>query len=463
MAVIPNRKIPAFVIAGTHSGSGKTTVSLGIMAALVKRGLTVQAFKVGPDFIDPGHHRRMTQRDSHNLDGWMMGRQENRTIFERHCRGADAAVIEGVMGVFDGFSGTDESGSTAQMAKWLGLPVILVIDARSMARSAAATALGFQTFDPELALAGVIFNRVGSETHAGMLVDAANRIPGLRVLGCLPRDEGLGIPSRHLGLVTEADFRPDDRYDDTLAGWIADNLDMDLLLASVPTVPVKTADTMESGRAGAGRVPMAIARDEAFCFYYPENLRLLEEAGAKLIPFSPLRARQLPDGIKGLILGGGYPELHCETLSQNQGLMAEIRAFGMSGRPIYAECGGFMVLTQAIRDQAGRSFPMAGVFPVRTRMGARLRALGYREIVTSRESILGPQGTRVRGHEFHYSSIETEGVDLEGIYRMTDRRAVSTGREGFVHKRVLGSYVHLHWGSNPRAAKNVVDFCRQYG
>ncbi|MCF8144557.1 MAG: cobyrinate a,c-diamide synthase [Deltaproteobacteria bacterium] len=461
--MMSNRKIPAFVIAGTHSGSGKTTVALGIMAALVKRGLRVQPFKVGPDFIDPGHHRRITGRDSHNLDGWIMGRAENRDIFDRHCRGADVAVAEGVMGLFDGLSGTDESGSTAQMAKWLDLPVILVIDARSMARSAAAVALGFCRFDADLPLRGIIFNRVGSEAHAKMLVDAISVVPGLSMFGCLPRNEAIGMPSRHLGLVTDEDFTPDDDHEDILARWIETGLDMNSLLEALPKVPV-TADTVRAGgMTGDPLVRIAIARDEAFSFYYPENLRLLREAGAELVTFSPLRASHLPGNIKGLILGGGYPELHCETLSQNRGLMQEISAFGLSGRPIYAECGGFMFLMKEIRDLEGRSFPMAGIFPMRATMARGIKALGYREIVTRQEGILGPAGTTARGHEFHYSMIEEKGMDVECIYEMRGHKADSTGKEGFVKNRVLGSYVHLHWGSNPKAATNLVAYCRRYG
>jgi len=461
--MMSNRKIPAFVIAGTHSGSGKTTVALGIMAALVKRGWRVQPFKVGPDFIDPGHHRRITGRDSHNLDGWMMDRPENRDIFGRYCRDADVAVVEGVMGLFDGFSGRDESGSTAQMAKWLDLPVILVIDARSMARSAAAIALGFYTFDAQLPLKGIIFNRVGSEAHANMLADAINAIPGLPVFGCLPRNEGLGIPSRHLGLVTEDDFRPDDGYEDILARWIEDNLDLNRLLESLPKVPVRSEGFPQSDRKRSPDVRIGIARDEAFSFYYHENLRLLREAGADLVPFSPLRARHLPHGIKGLILGGGYPELHCETLSKNRGLLGEISAFGLSGRPVYAECGGFMFLMKEIRDLEGRSFPMAGIFPMRAQMARGLKALGYREIITRQEGILGPAGTRARGHEFHYSMIEETETDVECIYAVRGRKGDSAVNEGFVKNRVLGSYVHLHWGSNPKAAPNFVEYCRRYG
>ena len=460
-----NTHIPALCIAGTHSGCGKTTVSLGIMAALVKRGLTVQPFKVGPDFIDPGHHRRITGRDSHNLDGWMMSPDYNRNILDRYSRDADVAVIEGVMGLFDGFSGSDESGSTAQMVKWLGLPVALVIDARAMARSAAAVALGFLRFDSDLALKGVIFNRVGSETHREMLIDAMSSVSDLPVLGCLPRNEDIAIPSRHLGLITDEDFSADETRIEKLAHWVEDNMDLDRLIGSLPEVKNHRSDgvSFSSNNRQGHKIKIGIARDEAFCFYYEENLRLLREGGAELIAFSPLRSKHLPDDIKGLILGGGYPELHCQTLSGNKDLVAEIREFGLSGKPIYAECGGFMFLTEEIRDLDGQAFPMVGIFPMRAKMEHRLKALGYREVVTIKDSILGPEGTKVRGHEFHYSQIQSVDPDSECIYTMMDRKAVLHDKEGFVKKSALGSYVHLHWGSNPEVAKNFVDYCRRYG
>lgn len=456
-------KVSAFVIAGTHSGCGKTTVSLGIMAALVKRGLVVQPFKVGPDFIDPGHHRRITGRDSHNLDGWIMSREWNQGILTRYSRGVDSAVVEGVMGLFDGFSGSDESGSTAQMAKWLGLPVILVIDAKAMARSAAAVALGFSRFDAELSVQGIIFNRVGSEAHAQMLVDAINPIPGLSIFGCLPRNEELEIPSRHLGLVTDEDLGADEDREEVLARWVEDNMDLDLLLGSLPDRSMNRPLVPEAEMKSESGIRIGVAMDEAFCFYYPENLRLLREAGADLIPFSPLRSMCLPERIRGLILGGGYPELNCEALSRNQGLLAEIREFGLSGRPIYAECGGFMFLMKEIQNLKGQTFPMVGIFFMMAKMERRLKSLGYREIITLKDSVLGPKGSKIRGHEFHYSHMRKIGMDQEYIYDMSDRKSIHSGKEGLMRKRVLGSYVHLHWGSNPEVAKNFVDYCRQYG
>ncbi|MBN1106244.1 MAG: cobyrinate a,c-diamide synthase, partial [Deltaproteobacteria bacterium] len=353
----------------------------------------------------------------------------------------------------------DEAGSTALLAKGLGLPVFLVVDARSMARSAAAVALGFARFDPGLSLKGVIFNRVGSPGHKDMLREAVASVPGLPPLvGCLPRDEGLEIPSRHLGLFTDEDLGLKEGLVERLGRWIEGNLDLERLLSSLPGAEIESAPR-PSRRPARARI--GIAMDEAFCFYYAENLRLLQEAGAELVPFSPLRSPKIPDNIQGLILGGGYPELHCKTLSENREMLASIRDFGLGGGPIYAECGGFMVLMKEITDMEGRPYPMAGVFPMAARMESRLHALGYREILTRKDSPLGPAGTRVRGHEFHYSRMEKASESTERIYTLTDRKGFDNGEEGFLRERVLGSYVHLHWGSNPDVAGHFVEFCRR--
>jgi cobyrinic acid a,c-diamide synthase len=428
------------------------------MSALKQRGLEVQPFKIGPDFIDPGHHRRVTGKDSHNLDGWMLSRGYNEEIFSRYCQKADVAVVEGVMGLYDGFSGRDESGSTAEMAKWLHLPVFLVIDARSMARSAAALANGFATFDPELPIAGVIFNRVAGTGHAEIIQEAMLAGSETPVLGYLPREEGLEIPSRHLGLVIDEDFQMDPARIGRLGRWIESNLDLDRLMASLePKEPRCVAPESSS----PPEIRIGIAKDEAFSFYYPENLRLLREAGAALVPFSPLRDRSLPEDINGLILGGGYPELHCEALSENRALLSAIKDFGLSGGSIYAECGGFMFLAREIRDLGGKAYPMVGLFSLAVEMEPRLRALGYRKIVTRKESLLGPGGTAVRGHEFHYSRIRQVATSPETVYAMKDRKAETNREEGFLRMNVLGSYVHLHWGSNPQVAGNFVEYCKR--
>jgi len=464
--------ISAFMIAGTGSGCGKTTISMGIMAALAARGLCVQPFKAGPDFIDPGHHRIITGRDSHNLDGWMMDKKRNQDIFCRYSADADVAVAEGVMGLFDGFSGKDETGSSAQMAKWLSLPVILVIDSSSAARSVAAVALGFRNFDPALAFAGVILNRVAGQAHEHMLKEAFTSVCNIPVLGCFKRDSGISIPSRHLGLVTAKEIYRDEAWIKRLAVLTEKSVDINLLLSAGKNTKL-TADARPAAtrqRPVNKKIRIGIATDEAFCFYYPENIRLLEEAGAEMVRFSPLKDHCLPAGISGLILGGGYPELHCKTLSGNQSLLREIGNAARNGLPVYAECGGFMFLMKGIKDIDGGFFEMTALFPFRCVMEQSLKALGYREVTTRKDSIIGPAGTVIRGHEFHYSALCKDGnsdsytnSNLDEIYKITDRKGEKNMRGGFLIKHVLASYIHLHWGSNPGVAKNFVEFCRKHG
>nr|WP_238528161.1 cobyrinate a,c-diamide synthase [Pseudodesulfovibrio mercurii] len=453
--------VKGFVIAGTHSGCGKTSISLGLMASLARRGRRVQPFKCGPDFIDPGHHALACAVDghpvpSHNLDGWMLDEATNLDLFNRYAAECDVAVIEGVMGLFDGISGTGDAGSTAQMAKILGLPVILVVDARSMARSAAALVAGYADFDPAVTIAGVIFNRVGSPAHAELLREAMTLVPDVPVLGVLGRDEDISTPSRHLGLVTPEQDGPDmDRYQ-RLADWVETGLDPDALLARLPEVeavpPFEPVPQLP-------RVTIGLARDDAFCFYYEENLRLLREAGARLIEFSPLNDPHLPEHLDGLYLGGGYPELYVFELGQNTRMRRDIKEFCESGRPVYAECGGFMLLMNDIITGRGR-YAMAGVYPVRAEMNEKFRALGYREITAREATLLGPAGTTARGHEFHYSSIQDHDPELlHPVYAMAGRKGPLEEPEGFVTWNVLGSYVHLHFGSNPEIPKAFVKAC----
>ena len=456
------KTVKAIVIAATRSGAGKTTVALGLMAALRRRGLQVAPFKVGPDFIDPGHHRRVTGRVSRNLDGWMLGRRASREIFRRHCAGCDVAVIEGVMGLFDGFSGTSEDGSTAQIAKWLDIPVLLVVDAASMARSAAALVMGFESFDPSLSFAGVLFNRLGSPGHLEYIRQALMGHVRMPCLGGLLRRQEVHIPERHLGLVTgeEHPLRTDMR--ERLADLVESATDLDLLLSRLPELPVARAPAHRSAPAGPERVPVAVARDKAFCFYYPENLELLADAGAQLLDFSPLRGDCLPAGTAGLYLGGGYPELFAAELCRNRRLREQIRSASRSGMPIYAECGGFMYLCRGIQDLQGRRFDMCGCFAFTARMSRRLRSLGYREIRLRRDCILGPADTRARGHEFHYSDIAGEDPRAVALYRVSDRSGNYRSREGFLVRRTLGSYFHLHFASCPTLAAAFVDSCRNY-
>ncbi|MFZ3209143.1 MAG: cobyrinate a,c-diamide synthase [Geobacteraceae bacterium] len=463
----------SIIIAAPHSGSGKTIVTIGIMECLKRRGLRVAPFKVGPDFIDPGYHRMVTGRPSVNLDGWICSESFVRESFIHHAQGTDMAVIEGVMGLFDGIGGTQEAGSTAQIARITGAPVILVVDAKGQARSAAALVKGFAEFDPQVNLAGVIFNNVGSDNHCRVLKEAVESV-GITVIGCIPRDEKLRIESRHLGLMTAEENPLSAAFLDHLAEVVEEHLDLDQILAAPPErgisanlskndldfpLPLEGEGTKSSKSAFMPKVRVAVARDAAFCFVYEDNLRLLREAGAELVEFSPLRDEGLPGNIAGIYLPGGYPELFADALASNTAMKAAIREEIEAGLPVFAECGGFIYLTQGIGDQ--ELTPFVGIFPVTTRMLPRRKALGYREIETVADSIIGPQGTIARGHEFHYSEMGDMPSQVERIYRVR-RQGVELGGEGFRYRNCLASYIHLHFGSCPEIATAFIESCMNY-
>jgi cobyrinic acid a,c-diamide synthase len=441
-----------FVIAGPASGVGKTTVTLSLMAALRKRGLTVQPFKCGPDFIDGGHHARVCGRASRNLDGWMLSAEANRQIFYRNAADADVCVVEGVMGLFDGVDGKSEAGSTAEIAKWLQLPVILVVDASSMARSAAALVHGYESFDPALKVAGVIFNNAGGAAHYRMLSDAVTASANAVPLGYLPRDERIRIPERYLGLVTAGEnLLPDSML--SLLGEVAEShIDLDQLLECAASIPA-ASDGCNERSQDLSR--LGVARDKAFCFYYEDNLDALREAGAEIVEFSALEDSSLPNALDALYFGGGYPELFAKQLSENRPMLASIKRAAEEGLPIYAECGGLMYLAREIVTQESASFPMAGVLPITAQMTDRLVNFGYTEVSFTSDCLIGPAGAKARGHSFHCSRIADVGP-VEYAYQA---RNSMTGREepdGLRVKNVLASYIHLHFLSNPGMADAFV-------
>jgi cobyrinic acid a,c-diamide synthase len=446
--------VPRIVVAGTHSGVGKTTVTTGIMAALHRRGLRVQGFKVGPDFIDPTFHHAATGRPSHNLDGWMLSRQTNLEIFARAIRDADVAVIEGVMGLFDGkgspSSAGSLSGTTAEMAIWLDAAVVLVLDASAMAGSAAAIVHGFDTLVPELQVAALVCNKVASDKHYGYLRDVITAHCRPALLGYLPRDASFTIPERHLGLHLASETLTEDRLD-RLAAWIESHLDLDRLLQLGARRETPVTLPRPAGKSASVRI--GIARDAAFCFYYHDNLELLSRLGAELVEFSPIADSMLPPDLDGIYLGGGYPELHAEALSANEPMRAAIAEFAASDAPVYAECGGFMYLTQAIVKLSGRSWPMAGIFPTSARMQRRLTKLGYIEVENCEAGGWLSPGECARGHEFRYSVIDPMPETVHRVYK--------DPAEGYRVRSVLGSYVHLHFLSCPRFAEHFVRDCTQ--
>lgn len=440
---------PRIVVAGTHSGVGKTTVATGLMAALSSKGREVAPFKVGPDFIDPSYHSLATGRPGRNLDAFLSGGDLVPGLFSHGAVGADLAVIEGVMGLFDGKSGGGELASTAQVAKLLDAPVVLVVDAGSMARSAAAMIHGYRSFDPEVNVAGVVLNRVGSERHERMLREAIEPL-GVPVLGSLRRGEDLTTPDRHLGLVPAAERSAEARQTiEKMGEAVSRSCDLDALTRLARSAGPLRAEpwSPELGEGFAARV--AVAAGPAFSFVYRENLELLEGAGAEVVHFDPLRDESLPEGSDALYLGGGFPEAYAGELSENEPLRREVAKFADSGAPVIAECGGMLYLS---RNLDGK--PMCGVLDAESEMSDRL-TLGYREATAKVDSPLCGRGETIRGHEFHYSLTEPSAGVADGVispaWRFDDGRS-----EGFVMGGLHASYLHTHWAAYPGVARRLV-------
>ena len=449
------------VVAGPASGVGKTSITLGLLEALRRRGLRVQAFKIGPDFIDTGLHAAVTGRPSYNLDAWMCGRARVLASVARRAADADVAVIEGVMGCFDGVGGTSDAGSTAQLAKWLGAAVLLVIDAGAQSRSAAATVLGFERFDPALRLVAVVANRVGGATHARWVTDAIRRACRAEPVGSIPWDSALALPERHLGLFTAAEGALSPDLVRRLGDTVERHVDLDRLLSLAVhrgRRPKKQRLLPDGHRAPRARI--GVAWDEAFQFYYAENLELLRSAGAELVFWSPVHDGRVPD-VDGLYLGGGYPELHAAALAANGGVLKDVQAFAERERPIYAECGGLMFLAESLEDLDGRVHGMVGLLPARVRMAPRHLTLRYVDVELARPTLLGPAGSRARGHEFHASTLDPVPGSVRRAYRLRSPDGSARALEGYAVGRALMSYVHLHFGANPALARAFVEACAE--
>ncbi|MER6845926.1 cobyrinate a,c-diamide synthase [Streptomyces platensis] len=447
--------IPRLVIAAPSSGAGKTTVATGLMAAFAEAGLTVSPHKVGPDYIDPGYHSLATGRPGRNLDAYLCGPDRIAPLFLHGAAGADLALVEGVMGLFDGASGMGELSSTAHVAKLLRAPVVLVVDASSQSRSVAALVHGFASWDPEVRLAGVILNKVGSDRHEELLREAMDS-SGVPVLGALRRDGRAGTPSRHLGLVPVAERRSEAVESVAeLAARIRAGCDLEALLAlarTVPELPDAAWDPAahlapaEATAAAPEKPLIAVAGGAAFTFSYAEHAELLVAAGAEVAPFDPLRDERLPPGTQGLVIGGGFPEMYAPDLSANAPLRDAVAELAASGAPVSAECAGLLYLSRSLDGK-----PMCGVLPAEARMTERL-TLGYREAVALSDNALAAAGTRVRGHEFHRTALEP-GAGADPAWGLThpERRV-----EGFVSGGVHASYLHVHWAAEPSLAGRLV-------
>ncbi|MFF5475527.1 cobyrinate a,c-diamide synthase [Streptomyces achromogenes] len=443
--------VPRLVVAAPSSGSGKTTVATGLMAAFAARGLTVSPHKVGPDYIDPGYHALATGRTGRNLDAYLCGPELIAPLFLHGARGCDLAVVEGVMGLYDGAAGQGELASTAQVAKLLRAPVVLVVDASSQSRSVAALVHGFASWDPQVRLGGVILNKVGSDRHEELLREALESA-GVPVLGVLRRVPQVDTPSRHLGLVPVAERRADAlEAVAAMAAQVERGCDLDALarLASgagpLPDVPWEAPVG-----AAERRAVVAVAGGPAFTFSYAEHTELLTAAGAEVVMFDPLRDERLPEGTAGLVIGGGFPEVYAAELSANEPLREAVAGLARSGAPVAAECAGLLYLC---RELDGR--PMCGVLEATARMSERL-TLGYRDAVAVGDSALAVAGTRMRGHEFHRTVVEP-GAGAAPAWGVT---APVRRVEGFVEQGVHASYLHTHWASEPGVARRFVERCR---
>ncbi|MEU8793054.1 cobyrinate a,c-diamide synthase [Streptomyces sp. NPDC048643] len=465
--------VPRLVVAAPSSGSGKTTVATGLMAAFAARGLAVSPHKVGPDYIDPGYHALATGRVGRNLDSYLCGTELVGPLFAHGARGCDLAVVEGVMGLYDGAAGEGELASTAQVAKLLRAPVVLVVDASSQSRSVAALVHGFASWDPEVRVAGVILNKVGSDRHEAMLREALDA-SGVPVLGALRRAPQVGTPSRHLGLVPVAERRTEAvEAVAAMAAQVRAGCDLDALFAlargagDLPGVAWDAAEAVRSSAAADRTAPggaarsstapealggvkrVAVAGGPAFTFSYAEHAELLTAAGAEVVVFDPLRDERLPEGTVGLVIGGGFPEVYAPELSANEPLRKAVAELAFAGAPVAAECAGLLYLARELDGQ-----PMCGVIDATARMHERL-TLGYRDAVAVADSVLAAAGTRMRGHEFHRTVVEPgAGPDPAWGVRAPERRV-----EGFVQRGVHASYLHTHWASEPGVARRFVERC----
>lgn len=451
-----------FVLAGAHSGVGKTSVSAGIMSALTKRGLTVQPWKVGPDYIDPAFHSFVTGRKSRNLDSWLLDETTVKRLFVKNAPdgGSGVSVIEGVMGLFDGHI-ADNSGSSAHVAQILGAPTVLIVSGASIARSIAALVHGYNTFQPGFSLSGVIVNMVSGESHYQLLKSFIENEAGVKCFGYLEKNPEAVLESRHLGLVPSVEVANLAERLDKLAAAVEKTIDLDGLLELAGTAPELEGPPVPEAPCSIDRpkVRVGLALDSAFNFYYQDSLDLLTEMGAELVPFSPVEDRHLPPDLCGLYFGGGFPEIFADRLEANSELRQEIRRLLEKGFPAYAECGGLMYLGKSLSDLEGRQFEMVGFFEHKTEMTRKLQNFGYAEVTFDQNTVLGPAGTKIRGHEFHHSRI----ADNEPEYVMSVRKSEKRHWPGGVCRlNTLAAYPHLHFHANPEVAGHFLSRCRDY-
>jgi cobyrinic acid a,c-diamide synthase len=449
--------IPRIIVAGVTSSVGKTSISIAMMNALREKGFNVQPFKIGPDYIDPSYHTTICGRQSRNLDAWLMGERGVLESFSSASSNADFAVIEGVMGLFDGLSGTSNFASTAHIARLLKCPVILVMDAAKAARSIAAVALGFAKFDPGVRIAGLILNNVAGEKHAKYCTDAIKQNVRIQVLGAIKRSKQIQLQERHLGLVPTAERKELEGKVRSVAKYMQEQIDVDRVISiarKAPNLKIKTTNVKNDVNT-----KIAVALDESFNFYYADNLEMLRSLGAELQFFSPVNDKTIPDA-DGMYLGGGFPEVLADRLEKNESMLNDVRNAAGNELPIYAECGGLMYLTKSITEFEGKKYRMVNLFDADTVMDKKL-TLAYTEARIANPCLISRSGS-VKGHEFHYSRIDNIPKDIKFAYTLKRGKGVNGSMDGFMEYSTLASYMHLHF-ANRRFAENFLLRCKAYG
>lgn len=455
-----NNQTPAIIISATHSGAGKTTVTRALLAALKARGLAVQPFKIGPDFIDPMYHSVIVGRPSVNLDLWMMGEAGIRDVFSRWSQNADVAVIEGMGALFDGENGTGK-GSAAHIAKILGIPVVAVIDVYGMTRTTAAIMDGLDSFDPDVKIAGFILNRcgyMGSAVHTNLIRNAVGEERWKRVLSIVSNSPALEVAERHLGLVTTYENAASN--DNSSLNHVAKQIDVEKVFGSSLQANANLKSQSAKPPVRPQKARLAVARDAAFCFYYEENLAALKAAGFEIVEFSPIKGDTLPPDTDALYFGGGYPESFARELANNVNLAAQLRHVAKLGMPIYGECGGMIYLGRSLTGFDGKTWSMSGVLPVDFVMDPSYLQIRYIELTTRRDSLLGPAGTVIRGQEFHQSRVANSGLSSDFYTAKT-----SNGHEyidGYQYRNVVASYAHIYLNSCENVAHSFVNAARNF-
>ncbi|SDJ80701.1 cobyrinate a,c-diamide synthase [Natronincola ferrireducens] len=449
-----------FLLAGTQSGVGKTTLSTGVMGTLKKRGLQVKAFKVGPDYIDPQFHRYITGNPSRNLDSYLLKEDTIKELFHKNLEEEDIAVVEGVMGLYDGLGTQKDEGSSAHVSKILQLPVILVIDGRGVSTSAAAMVLGYKLYDPDINLAGVIINNVSGEKHYSLLKEGIERDTGIKCLGYLRKNNNIQLKSRHLGLIPCDEVPELEEKLEDLVEMVEETVDIEGLLAVAKEIEIKKKEVKP---LRAEEITLAYAYDSAFNFYYQDNLDLLKELGCRLIPFSPLKDTGLPEGIDGIYIGGGFPEVFARELEENQGIRRNLYEEAQRGLPIYGECGGFMYLTKAIKTFDGEVYQMAGVFDATAEMTNRLQRFGYCQVSIKENSSFHKEAFTTKAHEFHRGVVIAPSREyVYSVVKKKKEKIIDRWSCGIESYNCLGGFPHIHFYSNPTFINNFLEKCRIY-